>query len=80
MAKTKIPDWQTIERDYLPNAGDDDLLAELKVALFTELTEVERKILLYYCELGSYAAVARIWGSSPPTVKKRLMEIIDKIK
>lgn len=77
---TKLPDWQTIERDYKPDGTEDDLMLEIKEALFKELTEVERKILLYYCEIGSYAGVARIWGSSPPTVKKRIIEIIDKLK
>lgn len=73
-------EYKKIEAEYLPNENDDDLMLELKQALFKELTEAERKILIYFCEVGSYAGVARMWGSSPPTVKKRVEEIIDKIK
>lgn len=73
-------EYRKIEDEYRPNGDDDDLMLELKEAIFSELTEAERKILIYFCEIGSYAGVARIWGSSPPTVKKRVEEILDKIK
>lgn len=73
-------EYRKIEDEYRPNGTEDDLMLELKQAIFSELTEAERKILIYFCEVGSYAGVARIWGSSPPTVKKRVEEILDKIK
>lgn len=72
--------YKKIEAEYLPNAEDDDLMRELKEAVFNELTEPERKLLILYAELGSFAAVSRLLRSSPPTAKRVITEIIDKIK
>lgn len=74
-------EWQRIEDEYRPDeTRDDDRMLELKSALFSKLNEVERKIFIYYAELGSYAAVARVWRTSPPTVRKKIEEIKNKLK
>ena len=73
-------DYKKIEAEYLPNENDDDLMRELKEAMFTELTEPERKLLIYYAELGSFAAVSRMLKNSPPTAKRVISDIIDKIR
>jgi len=73
-------DYSVIEREYMPNADDDDLMREYKESVFNDLSEPERKLLIMYCEIGSYAGLARELGSSPPTAKKVIEEIIDKIK
>lgn len=75
----EVWDYEKIKPEYLPNPNDDDLTRELKEAIFTELTEVEQRLIIAYAECGSYAGVARLFHSSPPTVRKRLREIILKI-
>ena len=71
--------YSKIEAEYLPNAEDDDLMREIKEDLF-KLSEVERKLLILYCEVGTYAGLARKLHSSEPTAKKRVQEIIYKLK
>lgn len=73
-------DYKKIEAEYLPNDNDDDLMRELKEAIFNELTEPERKLLIYYAEMNSFAAVSRMLHNSPPTAKRVISEIIDKIR
>ena len=75
----EVWDYEKIKPEYLPSPDDDDLTRELKEAIFTELSEVERRLLIAYAECGSYAGVARLFHSTPPTVRKRLKEIILKI-
>ena len=71
--------YSRIEAEYMPNLNDDDLMREIKEDLF-RLSEVERKLLILYCEEGSYAGLARKLHSSEPTAKKRVQEIIYKLK
>lgn len=77
--KGEVWDFDAIKPEYLPSPNDDDLTRELKEAIFTELSEVEQRLLIAYAECGSYAGVARLFHSTPPTVRKRLREIILKI-
>ena len=72
----EIWDYEKIKPEYLPSETDDDLTRELKEAIWTELKEVEQRLLIAYAECGTYAGVARLFHSSPPTVRKRLKEII----
>lgn len=72
-------DYEKIKPEYFPNDSDDDLTRELKESIFNDLTEVERMLLIAYCECGTYAGVARLFRSTPPTVRKRLKDIIEKI-
>lgn len=64
----------------MPAAEDDDRLRTIKERIFLRLTEAERRIFLMWVEKGSYAAVARLFKSSPPTVRKRIAEIMEKLK
>lgn len=77
--ESEVWDFEEIKPEYLPSDADDDLTRELKEAIFTELTEVEQRLLIAYAECGTYAGVARLFHSTPPTVRKRLREIIEKI-
>ena len=77
--KGEVWDFEAIKPEYLPSPKDDDLVRELKETIFTELTDVEQRLFIAYCECGTYAGVARLFHSTPPTVRKRLQEIIFKI-
>lgn len=63
------------EPDYM---ADDDMLVRWKEAI-GKLNYVQRKIFLHYVELGSYAACARAFGVSNPTIKKYIEEIKEKL-
>ena len=77
--KGEIWDFEAIKPEYYPTPYDDDLMREFKEAIFTELTEVEQRLFIAYCECGTYAGVARLFHSTPPTVRKKIQEIILKI-
>ena len=78
-AKGEVWDYERIKPEYYPSDADDDLVREFKEAIWTELNEVEQRLIIAYCECGTYAGVARLFHSTPPTVRKRLQEIIEKI-
>ncbi len=73
-------DIKKIEDEYRPTSGDDDYFLTLKTAIFEELTEVERRLFITYCEIGSYAGLARFYHNSTPTARKRIKEIKAKLK
>lgn len=65
--------------DYEPNTDkDDDKMLHIKEAV-DSLNTLQKKIFLTYCELGSYAALARYYKVSKPTAKKYIQQIRDKI-
>lgn len=65
--------------DYEPNADkDDDKMLHIKTAV-SKLNSVQKLIFLTYCELGSYAALARYYKVSKPTAKKYITQIKEKI-
>lgn len=65
--------------DYEPNKDrDDDDMLHIKEAV-EALSYIEKKVFLQYTELGSYAALARLYGVSKPTAKKYITTIRDKI-
>ena len=69
-------DFSAAEAEYFTiNQGDDDGLLELKQAVYTELNEAERRILVLYMDLGSYAAVARELSCAPNTIKNKIRQI-----
>lgn len=76
----KLPfDYDLISNDYIPNyEEDDDRLYNTK-ACIQALSRAERRILLTYVELGTYAAAAREFNVSPPTIKSYLNGIISKV-
>lgn len=72
-------DFKKIEEEYMPSTHDDDFMFTLKARIFSELTEPERRLLICYCEIGSFAGLARFFHNSTPTARKRIKEIIKKI-
>lgn len=73
-------DYEDIEREYLtPKYDDDDRIREIRERMRTRLTLAERKIMIYYMELGTYTEVAKILHCSVPTVSKKIREIKAKI-
>lgn len=79
--RTELPfDYDLIQKDYLPNADeDDDTLLGVKTCI-QALSRMERRILLTYVELGTYAAAAREFNVSAPTIKHYLQSILEKIR
>lgn len=67
-----------LQKEYMINENDDDTMVNIKESI-TRLTDVEQKIFYTYCELGSYAAVAREYNVSAPTAKAYLLEIKNKL-
>lgn len=73
-------DFNAAEAEYFTvNAGDDDELLELKKAVYTELNEAERRILVLYMDTGTYAGAARVLGVAPNTIKNKILSIRYKI-
>ena len=75
-----IENYKDIEGEYRPTSGDDDYFLVMKTAIFERLTEPERKLFIYYAELGTYAALARELKNSVPTCRRRIKEIVMKLK
>lgn len=51
----------------------------LKEVIFSDLTEIERRIILLYAELGSQRRLGRLMGLSAATINKIIREIKEKI-
>ena len=65
--------------DYKPNPDlDDDHMLHIKEAV-DKLDSLSKLIFLTYCELGSYAALARHYKVSKPTAKKYVNNIKQRI-
>lgn len=72
-------DYEGLRIDYCTvTEEDDDEMRRYKKAV-DSLNEVDRRLWLLYCELGSYSAIARFLQNSPPTAKKVLSKIRQKI-
>lgn len=71
-------DYKGLKEDYQITDADDDRMVNIKTAL-QSLSEVEQRIFLAYCELGSYAATAREFNVSAPTAKTYLNNIKNKL-
>lgn len=66
-------DFKMLEEEYFGvTPEDDDYVSEVKRSVFTELNEGERRILVLYAEMGTYAAVAKELGCSPGTIKNKI--------
>ena len=74
-----MTEYKKIEDEYRPTSGDDDYFLVIKERIFTRLTEPERKLFIYYCEIGSYAGLARCFHNSVPTCRKRVRAIVKKL-
>lgn len=68
-----------IEREYLPNIEDTDEMLAIKEKFFN-LTEAERRIFMIYLDEGTYSGVAKFFGCSHPTAKKKIKSILEKFK
>lgn len=72
-------DYNALYEDYCTiTPEDDDEMRRLKLAI-ANLNEVDRCIWLLYCEIGTYSGLARFLQNSPPTAKKVVSLIRDKI-
>ena len=66
-------DFNAAEAEYFTITNeDDDALLELKRAVYTELNEAERRILVLYLDTETYAGAARILGVAPNTIKNKI--------
>ena len=72
-------EYDLIAKDYLPNDEDDDRLIVTKECI-QALSKMERRILLTYVELQTYAASAKEFHVSPPTFKSYLQGILEKVR
>lgn len=71
---------QLIEEEYMiHNPEDDDEMYQLKEALKNALNPLERKIFISYLECGTYAATAKLFKVSKPTVSKYVNNLKNKI-
>lgn len=72
-------DFELIKKDYGITENDDDFIYSIKSSI-DRLTTPEQRIFLAYTELGTYAATARVFNVSPPTIKLYIGRIIEKIR
>lgn len=78
--KEKKTPIQLIEEEYTEhNPLEDDELFWLKEALTNALNPLERKIFLSYVEAGTYAATAKYFKVSTPTLSKYINTLRMKI-
>lgn len=74
-----MTDIQGLYIDYAPDGTEDDELLRIKERV-QRLDVPSKNIWLLYCENGcTYSAVARILHSSPPTVKRKIERIRERI-
>lgn len=67
---------QLIEEEYmLHNEEEDDELYWMKEGLKNCLNSIERKIYITYLENETYAATAKVFNVSTPTVSKYLANL-----
>lgn len=72
--------YDLIQDDYVPNMQqDDDRIYEAKTCI-QALNRMEKRILLTYVELQTYAAAAKEFHVSPPTFRKYLQGILEKVR
>ena len=74
-----MTDFQKIAEEYKPTSADTDEWLAIKTAIFSGLTDAERILWIHYCEIGSYAGLARYFHNSIPTCRKRITEVREKI-
>lgn len=79
-SQTNNFDYDLIAKDYIPAPDtDDDRLLGAKECI-QELTKMERRILLTYIELQTYAAAAREFNVSRPTFKRYVQGVLEKVR
>lgn len=68
--------------DYAPQGiftEDDDDIDNIKQAVFNDLDEIERRVLLTYAENGSMRETADIFGVSLGTMHSTIKKIREKV-
>lgn len=75
--------YEDIEKEYLTvNAlnedGDDDRMKRIKEVIGT-LPHGQKELFFIYCDVGTYAGVARLLHCSPTTIRKSVMKTRQKI-
>lgn len=78
--RNKTYDLNVTKEEYTPNILEDEEHMYLMKKAIMELPLAEKNIMLMYLEFGTYVDVARVLRVSTPTCKKRIVEIIEKIK
>lgn len=72
--------YDLIQDDYIPDGlQDDDRLFAAKSCI-QALNRMEKRILLTYVELQTYAAAAKEFHVSPPTFRKYVQGVIEKVR
>lgn len=80
MKKKKPNINQLLEEEYLiHNEDEDDELYYYKEALVKALNPLERKIYITYLEMETYAATAKAFNVSIPTLSKYINNLKTKI-
>lgn len=73
-------DYDLIQKDYIPSFGEDDDRLYCAKECVQALSKMEKRILLTYVELQTYAASAREFHVSAPTFKHYLQGILEKVR
>ena len=71
-------DYEAIEREYLMDYDDDDTMLAVKETI-KNLPQGQKALFFLYCDIGTYAGVARLLHCSPTTVRKSIMKTRLKI-
>ena len=66
-------DYRKVELEYLSDYGDDDRMLAIKEAI-RDLPQGQKTLFFNYCDIGTYAGVARFLKCSPTTVRKSIMK------
>lgn len=78
--KKQIKITELIEEEYTThNDWENDEVYWLKEALLNALNPLERKIYITYLENGTYAAVAKMFKVTTPTVSRYINNLKTKI-
>lgn len=75
--------YDDIVQDYIPDntiwSEEDEKLNKVKNIIFNELTEVERRIIIMYAELGSLRKLGKELGVSASSAFIKIRQIKEKI-
>lgn len=82
--KLAMPDIAEFGDDYRPDVSifrrDDARTHRVKEIIASELTEVDRRIILLYTETGSLRETASLLGCSKTTLESHIKRIRNEIK
>jgi DNA-directed RNA polymerase specialized sigma24 family protein len=84
-ANEVVAEFRKIKEEYawhpydFEGRNDDPRVARLKEIIATRLNQVDRTLLLLYCEYGSYRKLAKILGVSHMTCRREILRIRKEI-